>query len=120
MKIYATKDFKRAIMMNDNGDIYKACGFTNVLCCEGYGLAEDEELYETDRTDFEWSEGIKNLRVYREEADLTQSELAEASGVSLRMIQHYEQGVKDINKAQVATVKALADALNCKIENLME
>ena len=60
------------------------------------------------------------LKEYRERAGLSQSELARASGVSVRMIQHYEQGAKDINKAAVITVKQLADAVGCKIEELIE
>lgn len=63
---------------------------------------------------------MTNLKHKREEAGLSQSGLAEASGVSVRMIQHYEQGFKDINKAAVITVKRLADALGCKIEDIIE
>lgn len=38
------------------------------------------------------------LKKYRERAGLSQAQLAEASGVNIRMIQHYEQGDKDIKK----------------------
>ena len=51
---------------------------------------------------------------------MSQSQLAESSGVNVRMIQHYEQGFKDINKASAITVYKLARALNTKIENLLE
>lgn len=36
------------------------------------------------------------------------------------MIQSYEQGAKDINKAQAITVYKLSKALNVKIEDLLE
>jgi DNA-binding XRE family transcriptional regulator len=60
------------------------------------------------------------LGFYRKQNDLSQSELAEKSGVSLRSIQMYEQGNKDINKASVESVLKLARALNCKVEDLLE
>ena len=61
-----------------------------------------------------------NLQYYRNLSRLTQSRLAERSGVNVRMIQHYEQGIKDINKAQALTVQKLAKALNTTVENLLE
>lgn len=60
------------------------------------------------------------LKEKREAAGMSQSGLAQASGISVRMIQHYEQGVKDINKAAAITVKRLADALNVKMEDIIE
>lgn len=63
---------------------------------------------------------MSNLKRIRTEIGLSQSELSEASGVNLSMIQFYEQGVKDINKAQGATLYRLAQALRCTIEDLLE
>lgn len=51
---------------------------------------------------------------------ITQKELSERSGVNLRMIQNYEQETKDISKASVTTVHALAVALGTTIEDLMD
>lgn len=51
---------------------------------------------------------------------LSQTELAKHSGISLRMIQQYEQRKKDINKANVNTLRALSNTLNCDIEDLLE
>ena len=51
---------------------------------------------------------------------LSQNELSRKSGVSLRMIQQYEQRQKDINKASVSSLKAISDVLYCDIEDLME
>lgn len=60
------------------------------------------------------------LQFRRKSAQMTQWELSQASGVSLRTIQQYEQRSKDINKAAGATLRALAWALDCDIENLLE
>lgn len=60
------------------------------------------------------------LQVFRKELGLTQAELAEASGVSLRSIQLYEQGEKDINRAAADTVRRLSQVLRCTMEELME
>lgn len=60
-----------------------------------------------------------NLKRLRSEAGISQSKLSELSGVNLQMIQKYEQGVKDINKAQGETLYKLAHALNCNVEDLL-
>ena len=63
---------------------------------------------------------MSNLKKIRETSGLSQGKLAEASGVNVRMIQHYEQGVKDINSAAALTVSKLAQALDCTVEDLLE
>lgn len=63
---------------------------------------------------------MSSLKTIREQKDLSQGKLAAASGVNVRMIQHYEQGFKDINKAQAITVYKLASALGCRMEDLIE
>lgn len=63
---------------------------------------------------------MTKLKTIREERGLSQGKLAEASGVNVRMIQHYEQGAKDINAAAALTVYRLAQALDCKVEDLLE
>lgn len=68
-----------------------------------------------ERSDFK-----TNLAFIRNDKRITQSALAERSGVSVRMIQHYEQGVKDINAAAALTVSKLAQALGCSVEDLLE
>lgn len=62
---------------------------------------------------------MSNLKKIREEKNITQAKLSEISGVNLQMIQKYEMGVRDINKAQGITLHALAQALECKIEDLL-
>ena len=63
---------------------------------------------------------MSNLKRIRTNKGLTQAQLSELSGVSLRMIQHYEQGEKDINKAQAMTLYQLSQVLECTIEELLE
>ena len=63
---------------------------------------------------------MTNLKRIRTDAGLSQTKLAEASGVSVRMIQHYEQRVKDINAAAALTVYRIARALDCTVEDLLE
>lgn len=73
-----------------------------------------DSVIEEAKTDEE--PALKRLRKYYE---LTQRQLSEKSGVSLRMIQLYEQKQADISKAQVNIVTALAEALSCKVEDLV-
>lgn len=61
-----------------------------------------------------------NLKKIRLERGYSQAKLSELSGVNLRMIQHYEQGVKDINLAQANTLYKLAQVLECNMEELLE
>jgi transcriptional regulator with XRE-family HTH domain len=61
-----------------------------------------------------------SLRERRIGQALTQKQLSEKSGVNLRMVQKYENGEKDINKAQAITLHLLAQALDCTIEDLLE
>ena len=60
------------------------------------------------------------LHSIRKERGFTQQELSKASGVSLRMIQLYEQKKNDISKAQVGYVINLAKVLGCDVEDLMD
>lgn len=63
---------------------------------------------------------MTNLKRIREASGLSQTKLGEVSGVNFRMIQYYEQGVKDINAAAAVTVYRLAQALGCTVEDLLE
>lgn len=63
---------------------------------------------------------MTNLKRIREARGLSQAKLAEISGVNVRMIQHYEQGVKDINAAAALTLYRLAQALDSSVEFLLE
>ena len=60
------------------------------------------------------------LKAIRKQQKFTQKQLAELSGVSLRMIQAYEQGDQDIRKAEAQTVFALSRVLGCTPETLCQ
>lgn len=60
------------------------------------------------------------LKATRTSKGMTQKDLAEKSGVNIRIIQHYEQGTKNINHASAETVLKLADALECDIRQIIE
>lgn len=60
------------------------------------------------------------LKQVRQRAGLSQSELAEQSGVPVRTIQQYEQRQKNINKAKAEYLVMLARVLNCPAEELIE
>lgn len=60
------------------------------------------------------------LQTIRKARGFTQQQLSEASGVTLRMVQLYEQKQNDLSKAQVNVVISLAKALGCSIEDIVE
>lgn len=59
------------------------------------------------------------LQDMRKSKNLSQKQLAENSGVKLRMIQHYEQGARDINGAGLGTLLDLSLALNCDLPDIL-
>lgn len=58
------------------------------------------------------------LKVQRERAGLSQTELANISGISIRTIQAYEQNDRDINQAKFEILSKLGDALSCTIDDI--
>ena len=63
---------------------------------------------------------MNKLKQRREAKGWTQASLATNSGVNLRMVQKYENGEKDINKAEALTVYKLATALECDMVDLLD
>jgi len=59
---------------------------------------------------------LQNTRLAR---NLSQSQLAAAAGINPRMLQYYEQGVKDLTAAKLATLLKLSLALECKLEDIL-
>lgn len=106
------------------------CKFSYVLHAMSSGemLGMYDTLHEADITKF-----VANVDyivdLYYEQTALTrmrnnvgisQIELANRSGVNVRVIQSYEQKLRDINKAQLSTVANLAKAMDCSPLDLME
>lgn len=60
-----------------------------------------------------------NLKKTRLTRELSQSQLAAAANINPRMLQYYEQGVKDLDGAKLATLLKICLALNCKLEDIL-
>lgn len=60
-----------------------------------------------------------SLQEIRKKRGYSAGKLADITGVSVRNIQHYESGYRDINGAKLDTLCSLALALDCKIENIL-
>jgi len=101
-----------------------------------YGLTMERVLYlyptlhEADQSKFvaiadqiikkNSTKNMSNLKKIRKASGMTQRKLAERSGVTLHMIQLYEQRKQDINKAQAGTLARIAHILGCESEDLFE
>ena len=62
---------------------------------------------------------ISSLKKIRKAKGITQKELAELSGASLRMIQLYEQKQQDISKAETQTLLNISKVLGCSVNALL-
>ena len=82
--------------------------------------ASEEKFIDVANSILERKNLPTKLQTVRKEVGLTQKELSEKSGVTLRMIQQYEQRAKDINKATASNLFAVAQVLGCKAEDLLE
>ena len=84
--------------------------------------ADENKFVETANEILSRNKAHRKTRLYeiRKARGFTQQQLSDASGVTLRMIQLYEQRQNDISKAQVNVVISLANALGCRVEDLLE
>jgi transcriptional regulator with XRE-family HTH domain len=60
------------------------------------------------------------LRIVRVERGLTQSELADRSGIPVKTLQRYEQEPNRIDGARLNTLCSLSEALDCRITEILE
>lgn len=60
------------------------------------------------------------LAKLREQKGLPQSELAKASGISVRTIQAYEQGARKLSGASYDTLRKLSDVLGVSVDELVQ
>lgn len=63
---------------------------------------------------------MSKVQEKRKAAGLSQAQLAGRAGLSVRTLQHYEQGMLDFNKAAAVTVWRVARALECQVEDLLD
>ena len=82
-------------------------------------VSEEKGVDALDRV-MEERTGISRLQMYRKQLGMTQQELAERSGVNLRTLQQYEVGRKELQKAAANNLFALAGALGCRAEALLD
>lgn len=61
----------------------------------------------------------KKLQEIRKLKGLSQSELAAQANLNVRMIQHYEQEVKNLNNARIDIIFKLCLTLDCKLEDIL-
>lgn len=62
----------------------------------------------------------KKLKEMRQSRGLSQSQLAEKTGINVRVLQHYEQGSKNFDHARIDTIMKVCIALHCKMEDVIE
>lgn len=63
---------------------------------------------------------MTHLQKIRKSKNITQAGLANASGLSLRAVQHYEQGDFCFGRVGVGTMLRLAAALGCNLSDLLD
>ena len=68
------------------------------------------------------AKGLHETRLLklRYKRNMTQSELSRRSGVTIRSIQNYEQQHRPIEGARLDALCSLCEALECKIEDILE
>ena len=61
----------------------------------------------------------EKLQHARQTAGMSQSQLARAAGISVRVLQDYERGARDISGAKLATLLKLCNALHCELRDII-
>lgn len=63
---------------------------------------------------------MSKLQEKRLAAGLSQSKLAALAGISRGVLQHYEQGTRNIDGVKLDTLCDIAAALGCKVPDILE
>lgn len=61
----------------------------------------------------------EKLQAARLAAGMSQSQLAAAAGISVRILQDYERGARDINGAKLATLLKICNVLECSLRDIL-
>lgn len=62
----------------------------------------------------------QKLKKLRQASGLSQSQFAEKAEMSIRTLQHYEQGSKNFDHARIDTILKACLVLNCSLEDIIE
>lgn len=62
---------------------------------------------------------MNRIKKIRTEQQLTQQELADKAGINIRLVQRLEKEEVSIMESRVKTIKAIADALDKKMDDLL-
>lgn len=62
---------------------------------------------------------MNKLKQIRKIRGLTQRNLADYTKISIKTIQAYEQGTRDIRKASIDNINKICDVLNCSEKELI-
>lgn len=81
--------------------------------------AAEEKFVDTVNAIIQRRHEPTRLQRQRKLCGYSQKQLAEKAGVNLRTLQQYESGAKELAKASVSTVAALARVLGCQIEDIV-
>lgn len=63
---------------------------------------------------------MTKLKEMRKKSGMSQSQLAEKSGIYIRTLQYYEQGKMNFDHARMDKIISAALALNCNISDIIE
>ena len=63
---------------------------------------------------------MSKLQEVRIEKGFSQGNLANISGVNVRVLQNYEQGFRDINGSKLSTLLKLCEALECRLADILD
>lgn len=61
----------------------------------------------------------EKLQGLRQAAGMSQSQMAKKAGIKLQVYQHYEQGAKDVSRAQLSTLLKICNALGCRLSDVV-
>lgn len=134
----AGKDFSASVIMESERIIALAEKFAEELTAEEKFWLKIQAVHPNpdwseckaikDKLNVSWNE-VKMIaswcveqpvKIYRESKGITQKGLAEIAGIDIKTVQDFESGRKDINRAAAATVKKMAQALDCRMEDLID
>jgi transcriptional regulator with XRE-family HTH domain len=59
------------------------------------------------------------LQTLRQAAGMSQSQLADTAGISVRILQQYESGERNLNGAKLQTLLKICNALKCRLSEII-